>query len=51
MADLCPIAMLFVRCKEGRSHTPLESVTEEDMAASINTLADFLKGLQSQLVR
>ena len=51
MADLCPIAMLFVRCKEGRSHTPLESVTEEDMAASINTVADFLKGFQGQLVR
>jgi allantoate deiminase len=30
MAALCPIGMLFVRCKGGISHNPLESMTEAD---------------------
>jgi allantoate deiminase len=30
MAQLCPAAMLFVRCKEGISHNPAESITTED---------------------
>ena len=33
MAGLAPIAMLFVRCKGGVSHSPLESVRIEDMLA------------------
>lgn len=45
MADLCPIAMLFVRCAEGKSHTPLEAVQDVDMTVAINTMADFLKNL------
>lgn len=45
MADLCPIAMLFVRCAEGKSHTPLEAVQDVDMTVAINTIADFLKNL------
>lgn len=28
MVDLTPVAMLFVRCEEGISHNPAESVTE-----------------------
>ena len=30
MAALCPIGMLFVRCKGGISHNPAESITAED---------------------
>jgi allantoate deiminase len=45
MADLCPIAMLFVRCAEGKSHTPLEAVKDVDMTVAIDTVADFLKNL------
>jgi allantoate deiminase len=43
MAALCPIAMMFVRCKGGISHRPDESVKQQDVAKSINALADFLK--------
>jgi allantoate deiminase len=37
MANLCPSAMLFVRCKGGISHNPAESITVEDadMAARV----------------
>lgn len=45
MADLCPIAMLFVRCAEGKSHTPLEAVKDADMTVAVDTVADFLKNL------
>ena len=42
MADLCPIAMLFVRCRDGVSHTPEEFATAEDMGAAVGVLASFL---------
>ena len=32
ISDLCPISMLFVRCKNGISHNPEEEASEEDMA-------------------
>lgn len=43
MADLCPIAMLFVRCRDGASHKPEEFASPQDMDAAIRTLAQFLK--------
>jgi allantoate deiminase len=33
MAALCPAGMLFVRCKGGISHNPLESITLDDAEA------------------
>ena len=45
MADLCPIAMLFVRCRDGVSHRPEELATAEDMGSAISALASFLKAL------
>jgi allantoate deiminase len=42
MAALTPIAMLFVRCKEGISHNPAESVTQEDVGAAIEVMGRFL---------
>jgi allantoate deiminase len=42
MADLCPIAMMFTRCRDGVSHHPDEHVRPEDMAAAVDTLARFL---------
>jgi allantoate deiminase len=35
MAALCPVGMLFVRCKGGISHHPLESITLEDAEAAM----------------
>ena len=46
MADLCPIAMLFVRCHGGISHTPEELAEEADMQEAVNCLVNFLKLLK-----
>ncbi len=43
MADLAPVAMLFVRCKGGISHHPAESVNIEDVAVAIDVLSRFLE--------
>ncbi|SFC66756.1 M20 family metallo-hydrolase [Tropicimonas isoalkanivorans] len=43
MADLCPVAMLFVRCREGISHHPDEFAAPEDMGQAIDVLYHFLR--------
>jgi len=43
IAELCPVAMLFVRCKGGISHTPEESITPEDAQTAIDVLVEFLR--------
>ena len=47
MVKLCPIGMLFVRCKGGVSHQPEESVKAEDMEIATRTLMDFLQRVSS----
>ncbi|MGH1331055.1 MAG: M20 family metallo-hydrolase [Paracoccaceae bacterium] len=47
MADLCPIAMLFVRCTNGLSHHPDEFASDADMGAAINTLAIALTQIEA----
>jgi allantoate deiminase len=42
MGELCPVAMLFLRCKGGISHNPAESITVEDAQAAIEVMLDFL---------
>jgi allantoate deiminase len=42
MAEITPIAMLFVRCKGGVSHNPAESVEQEDVAVAIEVTSRFL---------
>jgi len=42
MASLCPVVMLFVRCKGGISHNPAEAITVEDAGAVIRVIRDFL---------
>lgn len=46
VASLCPVGMLFVRCKGGISHTPEESITEEDAETAVAVLVEFLKNFQ-----
>ena len=46
MADLCPMAMLFVRCYRGISHTPDEFAEEADMQEAVYCLVNFLKLLK-----
>ncbi|MBV8576380.1 MAG: hydantoinase/carbamoylase family amidase, partial [Acetobacteraceae bacterium] len=43
MIELCPIGMLFVRCKGGISHNPAESITAEDADVAMRVLMDFLR--------
>jgi allantoate deiminase len=38
MANLCPSAMLFVRCKGGISHNPAEAITVEDADVATRVL-------------
>lgn len=45
MADICPVAMIFVRSKDGRSHTPEEFSSLDDIMAGIRTLAGALHAL------
>ena len=42
MADLCPMAMLFLRCRGGLSHRPEEFASPEDMGVAIEVLARSL---------
>ena len=42
MAAVAPVAMLFVRCREGISHSPLESVSVDDIAVAIDVVERFV---------
>lgn len=48
ISRICPIAMLFVRCKDGISHNPAESVRTQDIAKAVAVLTDFIPGLNSK---
>ena len=43
MRHLCPIAMLFVRCRGGISHNPAEFTSVEDMGRAIAALIDAIE--------
>lgn len=42
MASLTDIGMLFMRCRDGLSHHPDESVTAEDMDVAAQVIRDFI---------
>ncbi|HET9928066.1 MAG TPA: M20/M25/M40 family metallo-hydrolase, partial [Rubrobacter sp.] len=42
MATLVPVTMLFVRCEEGISHNPAESVAREDVEVALGVMQRFL---------
>ncbi|HEY8566361.1 MAG TPA: allantoate amidohydrolase [Beijerinckiaceae bacterium] len=43
MSAIGPAAMLFVRCKDGVSHNPAESITEADADAAVRVLVEAVK--------
>jgi allantoate deiminase len=45
LSVICPVAMLFVRCKDGISHHPAESVKREDVECAIAVIADAVAEL------
>jgi allantoate deiminase len=47
MGALCPAGMLFVRCKGGVSHNPLESITVEDCAIGLKALTQFTRDFRA----
>ncbi len=43
--------MLFVRCKGGISHSPLEDVTDADADMAVRVLLDVLRTLDPRAIR
>jgi allantoate deiminase len=48
LSKICPVAMLFVRCKGGVSHNPAESVKTADVQVAIEVLAEFILKLTGE---
>ena len=42
MRDLCPAAMLFIRCERGLSHHPDEAVMVEDVEIALQAMLKFI---------
>jgi beta-ureidopropionase / N-carbamoyl-L-amino-acid hydrolase len=47
VARLCPVAMLFIPCQEGRSHSPDEFVREDDLVAGAEVLLETVLRLNN----
>src|SRR4051794_19478099 len=43
MARLCPIGMLFVRCRGGISHNPMEYTSPRDLGLAVAALIGFIE--------
>jgi allantoate deiminase len=50
LSSICPVAMLFVRCKGGVSHHPDESVRRADVECAIAVMADAIRRLAASMV-
>ncbi|MEC8483889.1 MAG: allantoate amidohydrolase [Pseudomonadota bacterium] len=46
MAEICPVAMLFMRCDKGISHHPAESIMTDDVVATLAVLSHTLQSLK-----
>lgn len=42
MAELCPTAMLFIRCRDGVSHNPAEHVNAADVETALQVMLGFV---------
>ena len=47
LAAICPMAMIFIPCLEGKSHTPEEYSTPEQVAAGANVLLETVRRLDA----
>jgi allantoate deiminase len=45
LAELCPIGMIFLRCRGGISHNPAESITQADAGAGFAALTRTILNL------
>jgi len=48
LAGLAPIAMLFVRCRDGLSHHPDEYASPRDLRVALRVVVDFLERLAAE---
>jgi allantoate deiminase len=48
LSALTPVAMLFVRCRDGLSHHPDEHVEPADLGVALAVMVDFLKRMASE---
>ena len=46
MAALCPVAMMFVRCRGGISHNPAEYASAADMGLAVAALIRFIENVK-----
>jgi allantoate deiminase len=46
MADLCPTAMLFIRCRGGVSHNPAEAVRADDCVLALRAMLAFMEAME-----
>ena len=51
LAALTPVAMLFVRCRDGLSHHPDEHAAPKDLAVALRVVVDFLQKLSANPTR
>jgi allantoate deiminase len=51
MAHLCPVGMLFVRCRGGISHNPMEYASPRDMGLAIAALITFIANFDAAKAR
>jgi allantoate deiminase len=49
MAKLCPSGMIFLRCKDGISHNPAESITVEDADLGVRVLLEAVRRVDRRL--
>jgi allantoate deiminase len=49
MARLCPSGMIFLRCKDGISHNPAESITVGDADLGVRVLLEAVRRLDGRL--
>jgi acetylornithine deacetylase/succinyl-diaminopimelate desuccinylase-like protein len=49
MASHCPSGMMFLRCKDGISHNPAESITVEDADLGVRALLEAVRRLDGRL--
>jgi allantoate deiminase len=48
MAKLCPVGMLFVRCRGGISHNPMEYASPRDLGLAIAALIGFVERFEPE---
>ena len=48
-ATVTPTAMIFIRCKDGVSHNPLESVAVADVELAFQTMLAFVENLEGSI--